>query len=51
MTPQKKKPLKRRKEVHLEEEVVKALQEKAYEDKRDLKNYMEKVLIDKSKEK
>ena len=43
------KPEKLRKEVHLAETVIKALQDKADEDDRSIKNYMEKVLIDDSK--
>lgn len=42
-------PKKFRKEVHLNESVIKALQDKADNDGRSLMNYMEKVLIDASK--
>ena len=43
------KPETFRKEIHLTQEVIDKLQEKADKDDRSLKNYMEKVLINDSK--
>ena len=46
---QMSKPETFRKEIHLTQEVIDKLQEKADKDDRSLKNYMEKVLINDSK--